>query len=97
MMSRLWARHCLRRKYLHQVRPLRLIMTRGRLSRPGLRGGGSGLGRTVLEVNGDPLDLFCCGAVSVRSGGSWKFCTLPAGTCLVKLIKLDALKGLNTL
>ena len=47
-------------------------------------GGVSGSGRVVLEVDGDPRERWCCGTVSVRSGGSKKFCTLPVGTCTVQ-------------
>jgi uncharacterized protein YozE (UPF0346 family) len=57
------------------------------------QGGASGLGRSVLEVEGDPSELMCCGAVSVRSGGSLKFCTLPIGTCTVQAHQAGRTRG----
>ena len=56
-------------------------------------GGVSGVGRAVLEIEGDPLGVWCCGAVSVRSGGSLKFCTMPAGTCTVQAHQAGRVKG----
>jgi hypothetical protein len=47
-------------------------------------GGAGGSGKTALEVDGDPRELWCCGMVSVRSGGSKRFCTMPVGTCKVQ-------------
>jgi hypothetical protein len=56
-------------------------------------GGVSGLGRELLEIEGDPLAEFCCGAVAVRSGGSQKFCTLPTGKCTVQAHQAGRSKG----
>ena len=50
----------------------------------GVTGGVSGSGKAALEVEGDPLEFWCCGVVAVRSGGSQRFCTVPAGTCRVQ-------------
>jgi hypothetical protein len=56
-------------------------------------GGASGVGRDVLEIDGDPAAAWCCGAVAVRSGGSMKFCTLPAGKCTVAAHQSGRTKG----
>ena len=56
-------------------------------------GGASGLGRELLEIGGDPAEYWCCGAIAVRSGGSLKFCTVPAGTCAVQAHQASRTKG----
>jgi hypothetical protein len=51
------------------------------------------VGREVLEIDGDPAAVWCCGAIAVRSGGSMKFCTLPAGKCTVAAHQSGRTKG----
>ena len=54
----------------------------------GVTGGGvSGSGKAALEVEGDPLEFWCCGVVAVRSGGHSAFVLCQLAHAGYKLIK----------